>query len=122
MDINAANMRYGIPEWWIASGLSLCIILWLALALAGCGGGAGGQTGTPPPPPPPSFSIVATPSAPSIAPGTSSTFQVSIAQQSGFSGAVAITISGLPSGLSAGDSAAESGLYHASQAAKLVRT
>jgi len=97
-NMNAKRYR---PDQWMASGLSLCVILCLGLTLAGCGGGLGGPTGTTPPPTPPSFSIVATPSAPSIAPGTSSTFQVSITPQNGFSGAVTVTVSGLPSGLSA---------------------
>jgi len=98
---NVNAKHYGSPEWWIESGLSLCVILCLGLTLAGCGGGSGGQTGQPPPPPSPSFSVVSTPSTPAIAPGTSSTFQVSITPRNGFSGAVAITVSGLPSGLSA---------------------
>lgn len=78
--------------------------LWLSLTLAGCGGGSGGQSTQPPPPPPPSFTIVVTPSAPSIAPGTSSTVLVSITPQNGFSNAVAVTVTGLPSGLSAAPS------------------
>ena len=84
----------------------IALSLWFSFALAGCGGGSSGQSTPPPPPPPPppSFTIVATPSAPSIAPGTSSTFLVSITPENGFSGAVAITVSGLPSGLSAAPS------------------
>lgn len=80
---------------WVAISISICVSLWLGMNLASCGGGSNVQG----PPPPASFTIVATPSSPSIAPGTSSTFQVSITPSNGFSGAVAITISGLPSGL-----------------------
>ncbi len=47
------------------------------------------------------LSIVATPSNPSMTPGTSSTFQVSIAPQNGFSDTVVVTVAGLPSGLTA---------------------
>ena len=78
------------------------ICLCLAMILVDCGGGgSNGQTSSPPPA---SFTIVATPSTPSIAPGTSSTFQVSVTPTNGFSGTVAITISGLPTGLSAAPS------------------
>lgn len=82
----------------VSSGAATALGFCLALILAACGGGSGGQS---PPPPPPSFSIVATPSDPSIAPGTSSTLQVSIAPQNGFSDTVAVTVAGLPSGLTA---------------------
>lgn len=90
----------------IARSALIALSLWLSVALAGCGGGSSGQSTPPPPPPPPppSFTIVATPSAPSIAPGTSSTFLVSITPKNGFSGTVAVTASGLPSGLSAAPS------------------
>jgi len=67
----------------------------------GCGG-SGNQSNQPPPAP--SFTIAVTPSAPSIAPGISSSFQVSITPQNGFSGAVAVTVTGLPTGLSANPS------------------
>ncbi len=77
----------------------LAVALCMTLAVVACGGGSGGQSGQSPPPP--SFSVVATPSNPSIAPGTSSTIQLSAVPQNGFSGTVAVTVSGLPSGLTA---------------------
>jgi hypothetical protein len=77
----------------LALGLGLCFVLY------GCGSGGSGSSG--PPPPPPSFTIAATPSAPSIAPGTSSTVQVSVVPSGGFSGTVSVTATGLPSGLGA---------------------
>jgi hypothetical protein len=78
---------------------SLALAFCLTLALGACGGGSASQA--PPPPPPPSFSLVATPSNTSIAPGTSSTIQISVVPQNGFSGTVAVTASGLPAGLTA---------------------
>src|SRR5271155_133149 len=77
------------------------VIFFLSFVLQGCGGG--GSSGTQPPPPP-AFSLTATPSAPSIVPGTSSTLQVSVYPSNGFSGSVSVTISGLPAGLSASPS------------------
>src|SRR5215468_1672400 len=95
--------RHGESLFWILRIVKGFVGLSLAVSLVGCGGGSGGSNQTPPPVSP-SFSIVATPSAPSIAPGSSSSFQVSITPQNGFNGQVAITISGLPTGLSAAPS------------------
>jgi IPT/TIG domain len=95
--------RQDRPGGWTTRSASAALGLWLSLTLAGCGGSSGSNQ-PPPPPPPPEFTIVATPAAPSIAPGSSATFQVSITPQNGFSGAVAVTVSGLPSGLSAAPS------------------
>ena len=79
----------------------LVLGLGFSFALYGCGGGGSGLSI---PPPPPSFAISVTPSAPSIAPGTTSAVQVSVVPRNGFSGAVSVTVSGLPSGLSASPS------------------
>jgi uncharacterized protein with FMN-binding domain len=68
------------------------------------GGGSSSQSGELPPPSSPSFRIVATTSAPSIAPGTSSSFQVSITAENGFGGTVAVSVAGLPAGLTAAPS------------------
>src|SRR5580658_1208556 len=94
------------PEQWIARRSPIVLAVCFALTLAACGGGSGGQSNQspPPPPPPPSFTIAVTPSAPSIAPGTSSAFQLSITPQNGFSGTVSVAVSGLPTGLSASPS------------------
>src|ERR1700722_3081672 len=85
---------------WIASGIALTFCFWLSLTLVACGGSGGQST----PPPPPSFIVAVPPTAPSIAPGPTSTFQVSITPQNGFNNPVAITVSGLPNGLSANPS------------------
>ena len=71
----------------------------LSLTLHGCGGGGSSS----PAPPQAGFILSAKPSTLSIAPGTSSTVQVSIAPYGGFSGTVSVTASG-PSGLSASPS------------------
>ena len=86
------------------SSSSTVLVICLTLAVAACGGGSSSQSGQLAPPSPPSFRIVATPSAPSIAPGTSSSFQVSITPENGYGGTVAVSIAGLPSGLTAAPS------------------
>src|SRR5579864_6615974 len=90
------------PGAWIANTALICASVCLILTFICCGGG--GSNGQGPPPPSPSFTIIATPTTPSIVPGTSSTFQVSVTPSNGFSGTVAIAISGLPSGLTASPS------------------
>jgi hypothetical protein len=75
--------------------LALALAGGLPFFLYGCGSGSSSQT------PPPSFIISVTPSSTSIAPGTSSTEQVSVTPSDGFSSSVSVTASGLPSGLSA---------------------
>jgi hypothetical protein len=99
-----ASLRFcnGLKAW-VKDRCSAVIVICLPLALGACGGGSSSQSNQLPPPPP-SFSIVATPSTPSLAPGTSSDFQVSITPENGFSGAVAVSISGLPPGLTAAPS------------------
>ena len=87
----------------IANRLAPALVIGLSFVLNGCGSGGSGSSSQPPPPPP-SFTIAVTPSAPSIAPGTSSTVEVSIVPSGGFSGTVSVMASGLPSGLSASPS------------------
>lgn len=82
----------------------LCSVpaVWLAgisVVLAGCGGGppAGIQ---PPPPPAADFSLSVSPSTISVSQGTtSSAVTVSVTPQNGFSGAVQVALSTLPSGV-----------------------
>src|ERR1700733_4452074 len=81
----------------LAPFLSLFLGLASMLTLAACGGSSSGSSQ----PPSPSFVLAATPSSLTTAIGTSSTVQVSATSQNGFSGAVAVVVSGLPSGLSA---------------------
>ena len=87
----------GWPRFLRACGATAVVFVAL-LALAACGGSSGSNQQ---PPPPQSFTIVVTPSAPSVAPGTSSTVQVSVTPENGFSGTVTVSTSGLPSGLTA---------------------
>ena len=66
---------------------------------------AGGKTGsasvTVTAPPPGDFSLSSNPTSRSIRAGTSTTYAITIARTNGFAGAVAFTVSGLPSGASA---------------------
>ena len=70
----------------------------LAVLLPGCGGG-GASTGNPPPAP--FFTIVAAPSPTAIPVGGTGAVQVSITGGNGFSGTVSVSITGLPSGVTA---------------------
>ena len=47
----------------------------------------------------PDFTLSATPSSLSVAPGGSATSQIAVSAQNGFTGAVAFTVSGLPAGV-----------------------
>jgi subtilisin family serine protease len=49
----------------------------------------------------PSFTLSTTPAAQSAAPNTGATYSVNVAPQSGFSGAVTLSVSGLPTGVTA---------------------
>lgn len=71
----------------------------IALWSAGCGGGGGAG---PAPPAVPSFTISVSPASVTVAQGGSAqSVQVSVSGQGGFSSAVTITVSGLPSGVTA---------------------
>lgn len=78
---------------------AIAFVTFVTTLLVGCGGSSSSSSQPPPPPPGPSFTIVVTPSSPSIAPGTSSTIQVSVTPDNGFTGSVSIKASGLPTGL-----------------------
>jgi hypothetical protein len=67
--------------------------------LTGCGGG-GDSTGIPPPVSP-SFTIVVSPAPTAVPAGGSGAVQISIKATNGFSGAVSVTVTGLPSGVTA---------------------
>ena len=73
--------------------------LWLSLAitvfLTGCGGGSSA------PPAHPSFTLSATPSSAVVGQGGAVTATVTVIPQHGFTGSVALAVSGLPSGVSA---------------------
>jgi hypothetical protein len=73
-------------------------VIVLSLALA-CGGGGSGQ---PPPPPAPDFTLNVSPvSASAVVGNTSSAVTLSFAPKNGFSSPVTVTLSGLPSGVTA---------------------
>lgn len=67
-----------------------------ALLVQGCGGGGDGATG---PQPAPSILIQVQPGSVTVAPGGSATATASVTRGGGFTGAVVITLEGLPSGV-----------------------
>jgi hypothetical protein len=73
-------------------------LLGAVLALSHCGGGGGGGSA---PPPSPDFTLSAAPSSLSLAPGTSTSTTVSVTGENGFDSQVNVTISGMPSGVTA---------------------
>jgi len=71
----------------------------------GCGGSGGGSG--PPPPPPPDFALSLSPNAVTVPQGqTSSPLTLSVVGQNGFAGAVSITLTGLPAGVTSSPSGA----------------
>ena len=83
---------------------SVMVCAWLSLSiLIGCGGGASSTTPTgtsPSPAPSTDFTLTVSPPAiTALTNGSNSTFAVSTAGRNGFSGQVAITLSGLPTGV-----------------------
>ena len=74
------------------------LVLCLTVSLAACGGGGGG--GTQLPPPQPDFTLVLSASSVSVSQGSaSSPITVSITPQNGFSDAVQVSLTSLPSGV-----------------------
>lgn len=74
-------------------------LIYVVVAVAACGGGGSGG-GTQPPPPQPDFSIALSSNSVSISQGSaSSPVTVSITPENGFSAAVQVSFSGLPTGV-----------------------
>jgi hypothetical protein len=85
---------YRSPATLASAFAGVCISLWV-VTLVGCGSGS-----TPTPPPPAKdFSIAVSPGTITADAESNSTFSVSIAGQNGFADPVAITLSGLPGGV-----------------------
>jgi subtilase family serine protease len=63
--------------------------------------GAFGGSSSPPPPPTPDFSLSASPASGTVTAGSATTYKVSLTSTGGFSGSVALSASGLPSGAQA---------------------
>lgn len=78
--------------------LSLNLLVWLAC------GSSGGSSGGPPPPPPADFALSVTPASITVAQGTSATVQVSASPVNGFSAQISVSVSNLPSGVTASPS------------------
>ena len=88
----------GVRSEFYSRSLQLALIV-MALTAASCGGGSTSQQQ--PPPPSPDFSISTNSQSLMLTQGTSTTVQVSITALSGFTRTVSVTISGLPSGVTA---------------------
>ena len=69
--------------------------------LLGCGGGSSSSIGGNPPPPVPDFSLSVDPDSVSVGQGSSTTVEVSVAGINGFNAAVSISITGMPTGVTA---------------------
>jgi len=78
---------------------SLIIFAFLPLALAGCGGGGASAIVQPPPPPVPDFSITLSSTSLFLSQGATGATVVSVSGQNGFTGAVQVTLAGLPTGI-----------------------
>lgn len=89
----------GVPSAYYARSLQLALTF-LALTAASCGGGSTSQQ----PPLSPDFSISINSQSLMVTQGSSTTVQVSTAALNGFTGSVAVVISGLPSGVTASPS------------------
>jgi hypothetical protein len=72
----------------------------LASLLTGCGGGNGGSTGSSPAGPQPDFSINV-PSSVTVTPNSTQTISISATAENAFSSSVAVSLSGLPTGVTA---------------------
>ena len=79
-----------VPRTFFTSVLFVC---------AGCGGAGSSSSLQTPPPPAADFTLSLSPNSLSLSQATSSVITVSVAAQHGFSGAVQLTLSGLPSGV-----------------------
>jgi hypothetical protein len=82
----------------LSHGWRLLLLLSLLLALAlisSCGGGSSSGTNSTSPP---DFSVTVSPSSAVVPPGGALLAEVSLNSQSGFTGSVSVSISGLPSG------------------------
>jgi glucosylceramidase len=82
---------------WLRIAANSCCAALLVVFIAGCGS----SSSAPPPPPPPQFSLSASPSSLSVAQGASGTSTITATPQNGFTGTVALSASGLPSGVTA---------------------
>jgi IPT/TIG domain len=79
---------------WLPGNLLVPLEIFLILLIAACGGGSASN------PPPPSFTIEASPGSISVSQGSvSSPVKLTVVPANGFSGAVSVTATGLPSGL-----------------------
>jgi IPT/TIG domain len=84
----------------LRKGVPISIVILLLAVCAGCGGGSGSGNVQPPPPPSADFSITLSSSSLSLSQGaTGAPVTVSVSGQNGFTGAVQVTLAGLPNGV-----------------------
>src|SRR5437879_376944 len=86
------------PERCLTLHRLLALLFFGSLMFTNCGGGGGGPSA---PPSPPSFDIALDTTGLTISPGYSGTFNITLQPRNGFSGAVTVTISGFPQGVTA---------------------
>ena len=88
-----------ITAWtWLGRKTAVLLSAMALLTASGCGGGGGGST---PPPPQPDFSLQLSSATASVNAGSTTQVSVSVVPSNGFTGSVAITATGLPSGVTA---------------------
>ena len=86
----------------LSRALAVCLLALSVLGLPSCGGNSGGNGSSgppPPPPPPPTFSLSLNPAQINLSQGFTQSVQVQAVPENGFSAAITVTATGLPSGV-----------------------
>lgn len=85
--------------------LHACLPITLIFLLVGCGGSGGGSNNAPPPPPPPppspGFTLNVSPTQINLSQTTTQAIQIEAIPLNGFSSSVSVSLTGLPSGVTA---------------------
>lgn len=95
-EVNASRVR---APWLCLLLGRIALLAGLLAGWTGCGGGSSGTV--PPPPPAPDFTLSAAPTSLSLAAGTSASVSLTATGLNGFNNSVKVTLSGLPSGVTA---------------------
>lgn len=83
----------------LSRALAGCLLALSVLGLPSCGGNSGGNGSSGPPPPPPTFSLSLNPAQIDLSQGFTQSVQVQAVPENGFSAAITVTATGLPSGV-----------------------
>ena len=83
----------------LSRALAACLLALSVLGLPSCGGNSGGNGSSGPPPPPPTFSLSLNPAQIDLSQGFNQSVQVQAVPENGFSAAITVTATGLPSGV-----------------------